>query len=261
MTESISAASETVSDAYKDTISDESWWKGATSDWRETTMGVAVTFQVVHIAYNFFQASFTFFFTQMGVLGGLLLGGYYVNLCKYMQSFEKSAKQLEASNLELKEKLARLEAAAATLIETVAKFDSNTADYLKSMTLQSSELQDSVARLTHTVDAFARVFESQSLSQLWRETLEAVKAFQEAKAEYDQIRIAITTERAALECLYADLQGTQQALSSQVNALGGNEQQLSQLYQKYLDFLEEITQKRSLYDTSNNRACPSSAAS
>lgn len=189
-------------------------------DWKEATMLTAIALQVVQLTTDFFRGMVF----QIFNLGSLAMGAYYVNTCKYMQTFKESAEKLEATNLALNEKITRLENAANTLVSTIAKFDTDTAHYLTS-------LENSIDGLNHAAGAFSRLFHDESLADLWKETLEAVKQFQQAKTEYDKIRIAIQTERKTLEQLH-------QALSQDERLLAG-------LYGQYSEKLSEILSRTS----------------
>ena len=204
---------ETRTSSYEETIFD---------DWRGLTMLCAIALQMVQMTTNLFQNLFAKIFN----LGSLAMGAYYVNTCKYMQTFKVSAQKLEANNAALHEKVGRLEKAAKGLISTIARFDTDTAHYLSKLLEHDVGLQDSIDHLNHAVHTFSRVFQDETLSHLWKETLETVKAFQQAKAEYDQIRIAIQFEREILAKLHI--------------ALRQDESLLADLYKEYSQKLVEI---------------------
>lgn len=196
-------------------------------DWRDAAMLSAIGLQLFQLVTKVFQSTVL----QLFNLFSLGMGAYYVNACKYMQTFKESAEKLEITNQALNAKVVRLEDAATTLVSTIARFDTDTAEYLTTLATHDTELQDSVDRLNHAVGAFSRVFQDESLSALWKETLVAVKEFQQAKAEYDQIRIAIQSERETLAQLHI--------------ALSQDESQLADLYKQYSERLLEILSRSS----------------
>jgi hypothetical protein len=218
--------SELVALPEKETSPSDVLWE-AIDDWKDLTMLSAIALQIVQMTTKFFQT----FLTQLFTLGSLTMGAYYVNACKYMQTFKESALKLEATNAALNEKVARLETAAGTLVSTIAKFDTDTADYFMTLAEHDSGLQDSVDRINHAVAAFSRVLEDDNLSFLWKETLEAVREFQQAKAEYDQIRAAIQAERETLAQLHI--------------ALREDESNLADLYRQYSNKLLDILSRTS----------------
>ena len=222
-------------ETLQEKIEKEVWRWGylITNNWQCIAVSSAIAIQVMRTFIAVIGGDFFSFLANGLALTGLFIGYNAAVEYQKLQSLEESTKNLQATNEALAQKLARLEAATDTLVTTISRFDDTTATYLKSLSAGQLSRDEEVKQLNLAVDAFSRLFEDATLADLWKETIEAVRVFEKANADYQAIQRAISVEREALSKLNMTLKETVGTLKEQ----GHN---FDQLYDRYQAFLDQL---------------------